>query len=138
MAAKAFIPNPAKLALLQGIHQQGDVYKIALYSSVIGLNEGTDVYVTANEAMGVNYEAGGRVLDGYQVTTDQDAAILDFDDPVWLNSTISARGALIYNASKGNRSLCVLDFDALFTSSNGAFRLQLPPPTKATGLIKIR
>lgn len=138
MAAKAFVPTPGKIGLLKGIFQEGDVYKIALYSSVIGLNEGTDVYTTTNEAMGVNYEAGGKVLDGYQVTTDQDAAILDFDDPVWLNSTISARGALIYNASKGNRALCVLDFDALFTSSNGAFRLQFPPPTKATGLIKIR
>lgn len=138
MAARAFITTSAKADLIRGVHQEGDVYKIALYSSMVGLNEGVQQYTTMNEAIGANYDAGGRVLDGYQVTVDQDTAVLDFDDPIWLNSTISARGALIYNSSKGNKALAVLDFDALFTSSNGAFRLQMPPPTKATGLIKIR
>ena len=130
--------NSARADFLKGVHQPGDVYKMALYSSTVALHEGVDVYIPDNEAMGIGYDAGGKILTGYSVTADQGTGILDFEDPVWLNSTISARGALVYNASKGNRAIVFINLGDLFTSSNGAFRVQLPPPVKETGFIRLR
>lgn len=130
--------NAAKLDFIRGVHTPADTYKMALYSSTIGLNEAAGEYTTANEVVGMGYEAGGKILLGYQALQDQDAAIITFADPIWMNSTISARGALVYNATQGNRALVFINFGELFTSSNGPFRVQLPPATKATGFIRLR
>ena len=91
-----------------------------------------------NEASGTGYTAGGQALSGFNITLDSDTAILDFtSDPAWSSATITARGALIYNSSKSNKAVCVLDFGSDIASTNGTFTVQLPAPAAATGLIRI-
>lgn len=65
-------------------------------------------------------------------------AILDFTtDPTWTSATITARGALIYNSSKTNKAVCVLDFGSDITSTAGTFTVQFPAATAAAGLVRI-
>jgi len=138
MAGSITTCNSFKLDTLNGVHQPGDVYKIALYTSTTGLSEGTTIYSTANEVAAnaqTKYTTGGLTMTGRTAVLDQGTGVLDWDDPVWANSSIQAAGALIYNASKGNKALVVLDFGGLIESRNGPFAVRFPPATAATGLI---
>lgn len=129
-----------KLDIMNGVHQPGDQYKIALYTSVVGLDENTAVYSPANEVAETpqtKYLAGGQSLTGRTATVDQGRAVMSFDDPVWASSSIAARGALLYNASKGGRAVAVIDFGEVVESRNGPFRVRMPPATGATGLVII-
>jgi hypothetical protein len=104
----------------------------------------TEQYTTDGEVIGApGYQAGGQVLGGMTVTMDGPVAILDWADALWPNSTIVARGALIFNATR-NRAVVVLDFgpspagDARgYSSTNGNFLVPFPEPTAATGLVRI-
>lgn len=119
-------------------HAAGDVYKIALFTSTATLNKSTIQYSTTDEVVATGYTAGGLTLVGMQIVADGDSAILDFTtNPVWPASTITARGALIYNSSKGNKSLATFDFGTDINSTNGSFTAVLPNPTAAAGLIKL-
>jgi hypothetical protein len=137
MAITAAVTNSFKLEAIQGIHLSTDTYKIALFTSAAALSKATTAYSTTGETSGTGYTAGGQNLTGYSATLDTDTAILDFADPSWASATITARGALIYNASKANRSLVVLDFGADITSTNGPFSVTLPAPTAAAGTLRI-
>lgn len=140
MAGTIVTCNSFKLDTVNGVHQPGDVYKIALYTSVAGLSETTTTYSAANEVAETaqsKYVAGGMTLTGRTATLDQGIAVIDWDDPVWANSSIKARGALIYNASKGNKALVAMDFGGEVESRNGPFAVRFPPATAATGLITL-
>ena len=103
-----------KAELLGGIHDlDTDTIKIALFTSAATLSAATTAYSTSNEASGTNYTAGGNTLTGAAISLDGTTAIVDFADTTWADSTITARQALIYNASKANRAIAVIDFDAL-------------------------
>ena len=83
-------------------------------------------------------QAGGQTLSGFSVTTSGTTAILDFTtDPSWANATITARGALIYNSSKANKAVYVLDFGSDISSTNGAFTVTFPTPDATNGLIRL-
>jgi len=124
--------------ILQGIHTSSDTYKIALYTSAANIGPSTTTYTATGEASGAGYTAGGATLSGFNVTLDAGVAILDFTvDPSWPNSTISARGCLIYNASKANRAVAAFDFGADVSSTNGTFQIAFPAPAAATGLVRI-
>lgn len=112
--------------LLQGLHQPSDTYKIALYTEAAMLGSQTKFYVPFGEAVGEGYDAGGKVLFGFSVNAEN--RTLDFDDVEWPVATIMARGALIYNASKGNRAVGVIDFGSNTTSTNGPFSLDFLRP----------
>lgn len=129
--------NSYKLEAMSGVHQPGDVYKIALYTSAASINKNTTAYTASGEVPdGGGYSAGGIVLVGLVITLDGDVAILDFTtDPVWPAATITARGALIYNASQGDKAIGVLDFGHDVVSTDGPFTVTLPPPAAATALI---
>lgn len=119
-------------------HTAADVYKIALFTSTAALSKATTAYAATNEASGTGYTAGGQILVGFSVTLDTDTAILDWTtDPSWPTSTITARGALIYNSSRTNKAVAVLDFGADITSTAGTFSVALPAPAAATGLVRI-
>lgn len=138
MAITAAVTNSFKQEILQGIHSSSDTYKIALYPSTATLSNATTAYSATGEVAGTGYTAGGATLAGYSVTLDTNTAILDFTtDPTWASSTITARGALIYNSTKSNKAVAVLDFGADTSSTNGAFTVTLPAPAAATGLIRI-
>ena len=138
MAILQAIATSFKAEILQGIHDSADTYKIALYTSAATLGATTTAYSATNEVSGTGYTAGGQVLSGFNVTTSGITAILDFTtDPSWENATITARGALIYNSSKSNKAVYVLDFGSDITSTNGTFAITLPTPDATNGLIRL-
>ena len=132
------ITTSYKAEVLQGIHDAADTYKIALYTNAAILGASTTAYTTTNEVVGIGYTAWGATLSGFNVTTSGTTAILDFaTDPSWANASITARGALIYNSSKSNKAVYVLDFGSDITSTNGTFAVTLPAPDATNGLIRI-
>ena len=139
MAITAALCNSFKRELLaMSPHTAADVYKIALYTSAATLSKATVAYTATGEASGAGYAAGGQALVGFSATLDGDTAILDWTaDPSWANASITARGALVYNATRANAAVAVFDFSADLTSTNGSFTVTLPAPTAAAGLVRI-
>ena len=138
MPITAAVANSFKTQILQGIHLAADVYNIALYVAAATLSKATTVYSATNEVVGAGYVAGGMALVGFSVTLDTDTGILDWTtDPVWAAATITARGALIYNVTRANKAVAVLDFGGDIVSTAGNFTVALPAPTAAAGLVRI-
>lgn len=125
------------LEILQGVHTPQDTYRFALYTDAAQLTEATRVYVTRHEVVGAGYHAGGLTLSGYTSKLEGGVAFLDWDDPVWYNSTIAARAGLIYNYSKQNRAVAVLDLGKTYVSTNGSFTVTLPEANALDALIRI-
>lgn len=115
-----------------------DTLKMALYTGNADLNLDTTVYTTANEIsdIGTGYTAGGKVITGVTVSTSGTTAYISFNNVVWNPAAFTTRCALIYNASKSNRSIAVLDFGADKTTTT-LFTVQLPPNTVADALLRI-
>ena len=122
----------AYLDFATAVHAPQDRYMIALYKAGADVNHRTTVYTAQGEVVGDGYKSGGELLRGYEaklMTKSGNAvAYIDWDDPQWENSTIKASAALIYNASKGNKAVTVLDFGKEYTSGNGIFMVVLPEP----------
>ena len=157
MAITTAMCTSFKSELLQGIHNfhngsgggtttttgTGNTFKIALYTSSATLAATTTAYATTNEvsATGTNYTAGGNTLANVDPTTSGTTAYTDFDDTTWSSSTITARGALIYNSSttagSANRAVCALDFGADKTSTSGDFVIQFPAADASNAIIRI-
>lgn len=137
MAITAAIPNSFKQEILAGIHLAADTYKIALYTSAATLSKATTVYSATNEVAGTGYSAGGLTLAGYTAQLFTDTAVVDWTSPVWAASSLVARGALIYNSSRSNKAVAVLDFGADITSTAGNFTVTFPTPAAATSLVRI-
>lgn len=111
-----------------------DTIKMALYTDAATMDASTTLYSTANEVSAVGYTAGGVTLTGATIGTSGFTAFADFADPVFTGA-ITARYALIYNASKANKAVLVLDFGANKTSLT-AFSVALPPNTATTALLR--
>ncbi len=137
-----------KVEILNGIHALGttvvrasttpDTFKIALYTSSANLGASTTVYTTVDEVTGTNYTAGGIVLTVSQVPTSSGTtAWLDFDDAVFTNVSLTANGALIYNASQGDKAVAVLAFGSDKTATAGNFTIQFPAASSTTAILRI-
>lgn len=127
-----------KAEILGGIQDlDTDVIKIALYTSAASLDATTTVYSTSNEVVGVGYSAGGNTLASPTISTSGTTAYVDFADSSWTTATITARGALIYNSSKADRAIAVLDFGSDKTSTAGTFTVQMPANNATDALIRI-
>lgn len=138
MAITQGLSNSFTSDVLQGVHSPGDVYKIALYTSSATIGPSTTVYTSVGEVTGIGYTAGGVVLSGYTVSVDGTTAILDWTtDPTWSNASLTARGAMVYNSTEGNKAMIVMDFGENVTSTNGTFLVRLPVPDATTGLIRL-
>ena len=123
--------------LLQGIHDfSSDTFKIALYTANANIGADTTAYTTTEEISGAGYTAGGVTLSGVAVSSSSGVSFVDFNDAVWNPAAFTARGALIYNSSKSNRSVAVLNFGADKTSTS-SFTVQMPSATATTALIRI-
>lgn len=134
---EAGMVNRAKLDFLQGVHAPTDQYRIALYTDRADLNAGTSKYTGAEEVRGQGYSAGGALLKGYKAGVADDVAYITFDPIDWQNSSIAAQGALIYNSSKGDAAIVVVDFGELKKSSVGLFRVEFPTPSSEGAVIWI-
>jgi len=127
-----------KTELLGGVQDlDTDTIYIALYPSSATLSAATTAYSTTNEVSGTGYTAGGNALTGAVISADGTTAIVDFDNTTWASSTITARGALIYNSSKANRAIAVLDFGSDKTSTDGDFTIQFPAADASNAILRI-
>jgi hypothetical protein len=125
-----------KAELYQGIHDlTTDVIKIALYTANADLNADTTVYSTTNEVAATGtYALGGSQLTPITVSTSGYTAYVGFPNVSW-TAALTARCALIYNASKGNKSVAVLDFGSDKTSTT-TFTITMPTNGPTTSLIR--
>lgn len=138
MAITAALCNSYKQEILEGTHVVTDTYMLALYTSLATLSKATTAYTATNEVPnGSGYLTGGAVLSGFTTSLDDDVAILDFDDAEWETATITAAGALIYNATRANRAVAVVSFGGDVSSTSGPFTVSFPEPTATTGLIRL-
>ena len=142
MAITQTLTDAFKQDCLDGGHNLGNggnTLKIALYTSSASLGATTATYTTSAEVSGTGYTAGGATLSSQAVAYDSSNNVAYFDaaDPSWSSATITARGALIYNNTKSNASIAVLDFGSDYSSSNGTFQVQLPSAAYNTALIRI-
>jgi hypothetical protein len=115
-----------------------DTLRMALYTAFADVGPTTAVYTATNEVSGTGYTAGGEIVTGATVSVDVQSGTVyvDFDDVSWPGASFTARGALIYNASQGNKSIAVLDFgsDKIFTSTSNT--VTMPANTATTALIR--
>jgi len=139
-----------KKELLQGIHTFGtDTFKIALYtSSAIGTDFGgssatvdatVTTYSTNNEvpASGT-YAAGGGTLTVVGPNQGSTVGYVSFSNVNFTSSSITARGAIIYNETESNKIVAVLDFGSDKSSSAGDFEIVFPANDSSNAIIRIQ
>lgn len=125
-----------KAELYEGIHDLlTDEIKIALYTGFADLNAATTAYSTTNEITGTGYTAGGEVMTGVTVQSSGTTAYVSFSNVTWNPAAFTTRCALIYNATKANRSIAVLDFGSDKTAGN-TFTITMPANTPTAALIR--
>lgn len=130
--------NAVKRDFLRGVHQPEDVYKLALYTSSADLSAWTEFYTTKGEVQAKGYTAGGRALEGYMAELEGSVGVMGWEkNVVWPQATIQARGGLIYNASKEDRALLVVDFMEEVRSTNGKFLVPMPKVSSSTAPFRI-
>jgi hypothetical protein len=124
-----------KKELYQAIHDLStDTVKIALYTGNASLDASTTAYSSANEVTASGYTAGGQVMTGASISSSSYTAYVSWSNVSW-SSALTARCALIYNASKGNKSIAVLDFGSDKTSTT-TFTITMPANTATNALIR--
>jgi hypothetical protein len=125
-----------KAELYEAIHNLlTDTLKLALYTANANLDESTTVYTTANEITGTGYSAGGNVVTGAAISSSGYTAFVTFNNVLWVPAAFTTRCALLYNASKANRSIAVLDFGSDKTCTN-TFTVTMPSNTATSALIR--
>ena len=123
-----------KTELYTGVHNLAtNTLKIALYTAAADLNEATTIYSSVGEVSGTGYNPGGVPLTGVTISSSGYTAFVDFADVVF-NASVTARCALIYNVTQGNKSIAVLDFGSDKTSTN--FTITMPANTATAALIR--
>jgi len=138
-----FMCTSFKQEILQGVHDftngTGSTFKLALYDNTATLNAATTAYTTSGEVSASgSYSAGGGALTNVTPTSSGTTAFTDFADITFTSTTITARGALIYNDSAaGDPAVVVLDFGEDKTSTNGDFQVIFPTADSSTAIIRI-
>lgn len=129
-------------ALNKEVDWDTDTIKVALLSNAYTPDQDAHNYfddVVAHEVTGTGYTAGGLTLSNktntYNAATN--VIVLDADDVSWSSSTITARYAVIYDASPATDAtkplIGYVDFGSDQSSSNGNFTITWD----ATGIVRI-
>ena len=136
-----------KVELLQAVHNFGptsaNTFKVALYTAAASVGPTTTIYTTSNEVVGTGYTAGGNTLViSTSPTSGNNAAnvptaFVSFSNTSWTSASFTARGALIYNVTQGNKSVAVLDFGADKTVSNDTFQIIFPTADATSAIVRI-
>ena len=137
-----FMCTSFKKELLDALHNfqlsGGDTFKIALYDNNASFTAATTAYTATNEVTGTGYSAGGNTLTRIDPTSSGTTAFTDFADTTWASSTITARGALIYNDSAaGDPAVVILDFGSDKTSTSGDFTVVFPTADASNAILRI-
>jgi hypothetical protein len=127
MAITTAVTNSFKNDLLTGAFSTSDSLKVALYTSSASLDASTTAYTTTGEVSGTGYTAGGvsttiTVLDNK----------LTFSDVLWSSATFTARGLLVYNTSRSNASVLVIDFGSDVSASSSDFSVDFSDSSVGT------
>ena len=143
------VTTSCKIQLLQAVHNFGptspNTFKIALYTANADLNADTTIYTTSNEvsSSGTGYTAGGNTLVisvSPTSGTNQSAvptAYISFSNTSWTSASFTARCALIYNVTPGNKSIAVLDFGSDKTVNNDTFQIIFPTADANSAIVRI-
>ena len=136
-----------KVELLQAVHNFGptspNTFKVALYTAAANLGPLTTVYTTSEEIVGTGYTAGGNTLVISTSPTSGDSAagmptaFVSFSNTSWTSASFTVRGALIYNATQGNKSVAVLDFGSDKIVSNDTFQIVFPTANATSAIVCI-
>lgn len=144
MAITTAMCNSFKEELLGGVHDlDTDTLKVALIKASPAGTYGaattnySDITGNTDEAVGTNYTATGQTLDSATISLSGSTAFVDFADEVFTNLTIAADGAIIYNASQGNKAIAVFDFGGTVTSTSGDFTIVFPTADASNAVIRI-
>tara|TARA_R100001129_G_scaffold167225_1_gene134703 strand:- start:503 stop:937 length:435 start_codon:yes stop_codon:yes gene_type:complete len=137
-----FLCTSFKKELMEGVHNfknsGGNTFQLAMYTNSASFTAATTAYTTSNEVSGTGYTAKGGELTRVDPTTSSTTAFTDFADLTFSSSTITARGALIFNDSaSGDPTVCVLDFGADKSSSSGDFKIVFPTADASNAIIRI-
>jgi hypothetical protein len=136
------LTNSFKQEMLQaGQNLATDTLRMALYTALSDIGSLTTVYTTANEVVGTGYVAGGVAVTGATISTDTTGpsagtVYVDFADVSWPGANFTARGALIYNVTRSNKSVAVLDFGSDKTFSSTSNTVTMPVNSATTALIR--
>jgi hypothetical protein len=129
-------------ALNKEIDWDTDTIKVALLTNAYTPNQDTHNYyddVSSNEVSGTGYTGGGVTLTNKTNTYNgaSNVIVLDADDVTWSSSTITARYAVVYDASPATNAtkplIGYVDFGSDQSSSNGNFTITWD----ATGIVRI-
>jgi len=136
-----------RVELFQAVHNFGptspNTFKIALYTGAANIGPTTTVYTTTGEVVGTGYTAGGNTLTiSTSPTSGSNAnliptAYISFANISWTSSSFTCRGALIYNATQGNKSVAVLDFGSDKTVVNDTFQIIFPASDANSAIVRI-
>jgi hypothetical protein len=134
-----------KVQLAQGLHNFGptspNTFNIALFTANATINAATPTYSSAlvGEVVGTGYTQGGQQLVISVTptsTTNSTTAYWSFNNVLWSPAAFTARGAMIYNTSQSNASVCILDFGADKTCTN-SFTIQFPTAVASSAILRI-
>ena len=138
-----------KVELLQAVHNFGptsaNTFKIALYTAAANIGPTTTIYTTSGEvsSSGTGYTAGGNtlVINPSPTSGNNSAGVptayISFNTTTWNSVSFTCRGALIYNATQGNKSVAVLDFGSDKTVTNNTFQITFPSPDANSAIVRI-
>ena len=133
--------NSYKKEILEGIHLFSHTYKIALFTSEAELNANTTSFIGLKNEVenGNGYTTGGIILMPKDPSLVNDLALLNLSqNPVWLNASFTARGAIIYNDSlEEKNTVGVLDFGQDYTCENENFEIELPVADETVYILEI-
>ena len=112
-------------------------YKIALYTALADLGDGTTAYTTTNEVTGTGSAAGGVVLTPTTILSDTEdnTAYLSFANVTWTPANFTCRGALVYNSTT-NAAVFVLNFGSDKTATT-SFTVQFPTANSTSAILRI-
>jgi hypothetical protein len=142
MAITQAVCNSFKVQILTATHNftasTGDTFNLALYTSSASLDKTTTVYSATNEVGNSgSYSAGGGALVSSTPVLSTDTAVCNFSTLTFTSATITARGALIYNTSKSNKAVMVLDFGSDKTSTAGNFTITFPTADASNAILRL-
>tara|TARA_R110001606_G_scaffold296246_1_gene444025 strand:- start:5 stop:439 length:435 start_codon:yes stop_codon:yes gene_type:complete len=131
-----------KVEILKAVHNftnsTGNTFRCAMYTNSASFTAATTAYTATNEVTGTAYVAKGNALVNVTPTSTSTTAFTDFSDTTWSSSTITARGAMIYNDSAtGDPSVVILDFGSDKSSSSGDFTIVFPTADSTSAIIRI-
>ncbi len=110
-----FMCTSFKVEIFKAVHNftnsTGNTFNIAMYDNNASFTAATTAYTATDEVSGTAYVAKGNTLVNVTPTSSSTTALTDFSDSTWSSSTITARGAMIFNdTASGDPSVVILDF----------------------------